>query len=429
MDDPRRGRGGVATATAPASQVRTWLGATLPVRQHMDGSVVPAVPPSNCALVLAQRRVLAPLGLRTAAAHLVHQSSVETDLAPVWPHQYPGMRTRAVYHYYDCHIRFGDCTTERDVEARRPSGDSNPSDDPRCGRGVAATRPPRTIHVVAAASPRLSPTLPLQVALDAAAKTGAGRASMYEGERRAEETEADYVARLGALRVSSELDLVGDSSVGMAARSDPRDEWHFIDRSAADDVPVAPPPLPQLLGELRCRFGDEVLSARQLALLAALFPIAGIAEARSVLMGHNALAADQAKLASRRSQAHDDAPPGSPPKQRMVVYREEILACLADKVTDHRNLERAVRASPCNLGDETWKRLVRRLGALNVYDPVHPDGLYHLELRYPDERRVAGILARLEVKERGTNLKDPVYRRPRRNLPSRTTRLHGISTS
>ena len=62
------------------------------------------------------RRVLGPLGLRTAAAHLVHQSSVETDLAPAWPHQFPGLRTRAVYHFYDCHVRFDEDQSEREVE-------------------------------------------------------------------------------------------------------------------------------------------------------------------------------------------------------------------------------------------------------------------------------------------------------------------------
>ena len=92
-----------------------------------------------------------------------------------------------------------------------------------------------------------------------------------------------------------------------------------------------------------------------------------------------------------------------------VVYREEVLACLFNKVNDIESFERMVRATPCSLGDETWKRLVRRLGCLNCCDPLHVSGLYNLELRFPDERRMAGVLSKLSLKERGENFRDPIF--------------------
>ena len=70
-----------------------------------------------------------------------------------------------------------------------------------------------------------------------------------------------YVQRLNAMRVSNELDLAADSSLGRAARPDDRYEWHFTSRAVAADVPVSPQTLPQLLAELRCRFGDETLAS------------------------------------------------------------------------------------------------------------------------------------------------------------------------
>ena len=77
--------------------------------------------PSHAALIIVQQRILAPLKLRLKSSHLVHQSSVETDLAPEFPHQFPGVETRAVYDFYDCHVNFKPSMTDGQNHAGVPT--------------------------------------------------------------------------------------------------------------------------------------------------------------------------------------------------------------------------------------------------------------------------------------------------------------------
>ena len=55
------------------------------------------------------------------------------------------------------------------------------------------------------------------------------------------------------------------------------------------------------------------------------------------------------------------------------------------------------------------KALISRLGYLNLWDPMRPDGTYHLALNVPDERQMAVHLVRLAVVEPGENWEDECY--------------------
>ncbi|KAH8064629.1 hypothetical protein JL722_1506 [Aureococcus anophagefferens] len=382
---------------ANATAVRTWLGATLPLIQH-GASIKPAIPPSHAALIIVQQRILAPLKLRLKSSHLVHQSSVETDLAPEFPHQFPGVETRAVqgrkrernsqlqrlrsrpfstravYDFYDCHVNFKPSMTETRIE--------------ECLERAARAANPGEAFEAAAESDESDESDMFDSDFD---DDDESMSTCGEGDARGIES----------YRMHSELAFAGGNSLSAATTLTLRDEWHFVERARADDVPVPPPSLPQLLSELRCRFGNETMSSRQLALVAALFPANGIREHRFLQLareGHAKAAPVMPKVHARGATPmaptakSGDAAGGDggddTRTHHVVVYREEVIACLVNKVDDVEHFRTMCRATPCNLGDETWKRLVRRLGCLNVCDPLHVDDLYDLDLRYPDERRM-----------------------------------------
>lgn len=314
--------------TQNGANVRTWLTAALPLRQ-LGPTVRAVAPASHCAALLVQRRILRPLGLRSSAVRLVLQSSVETDLAPNPPHQLCGVETRATFHFFDCLIDFDRAQTEHQIEdaldlaAARASEllHEHDDDDGVCGEP-----------------------------LDSAATAWA----------------LEHKAMVATQK------FISGYSLDEACLLSSAEEWHFVDRQGLDDAPVAPPPLAQLYVDLRCRFGNEYLTARQAALLAALFP---------------AVARGRGKVG-----AADE-----------VVYREEMIVSLSGHVVDLENFAATARREPCSLDDALFERVCRRLGTLNVVDPVDPDGPYELDLAQPDERRMAGVLVRLALAEPGNN--------------------------
>ena len=107
---------------------------------------------------------------------------------------------------------------------------------------------------------------------------------------------------------------------------------------------------------LRRRLAQTKLTSQQLCVCAALFPAAAVDE---------------------------------------VYYRDEVLAGLAHLVVDFEQLESTAKAAPCHLNEEAWRRIVKRLGVLNVKDPRALGGTYNLDLQDPDERRCAGVLMAL----------------------------------
>ncbi|KAH8067720.1 hypothetical protein JL721_7274 [Aureococcus anophagefferens] len=414
---------------ANATAVRTWLGATLPLIQH-GASIKPAIPPSHAALIIVQQRILAPLKLRLKSSHLVHQSSVETDLAPEFPHQElesPFSCPGAVYDFYDCHVNFKPSMTETRIE--------------EClERAARAANPGEAFEAAAESdesdeSDMFDSDFDDDDEYDSDDGGGGDDGSQATGFRSMSTCGEGDARGIESYRMHSELAFAGGNSLSAATTLTLRDEWHFVERARADDVPVPPPSLPQLLSELRCRFGNETMSSRQLALVAALFPANGIREHRFLQLareGHAKAAPVMPKVHARGATPmaptakSGDAAGGDggddTRTHHVVVYREEVIACLVNKVDDVEHFRTMCRATPCNLGDETWKRLVRRLGCLNVCDPLHVDDLYDLDLRYPDERRMVGVLARCNVHDHGENFKDPVFvpRQDREPVPGWT---------
>ena len=141
-----------------------------------------------------------------------------------------------------------------------------------------------------------------------------------------------------------------------AASRDPAEKWRFVDRCFGDDVPTPPTDCASALESLRRRLAQTKLTAKQLCVCAALFPAAAVDE---------------------------------------IYYRDEVLAGLAHLVVDFEHLESTAKAAPCHLNEEAWRRIVRRLGVLNVKDPRALGGTYNLDLQQPDERRCAGVLMAL----------------------------------
>ena len=123
-----------------------------------------------------------------------------------------------------------------------------------------------------------------------------------------------------------------------AASRDPAEKWRFVDRCFGDDVPTPPTDCAAALESLRRRLAQTKLTSQQLCVCAALFPAAAVDE---------------------------------------VYYRDEVLAGLAHLVVDFEQLETTAKAAPCHLNEEAWRRIVRRLGVLNVKDPRALGGTYN----------------------------------------------------
>ena len=134
-----------------------------------------------------------------------------------------------------------------------------------------------------------------------------------------------------------------------AASRDPAEKWRFVDRCFGDDVPTPPTDCASALESLRRPRPDEADGGAAVRLRRAL-PAAAVDE---------------------------------------VYYRDEVLAGLAHLVVDFEHLESTAKAAPCHLNEEVWRRIVRRLGVLNVKDPRALGGTYNLDLQQPDERRCA----------------------------------------
>ena len=141
-----------------------------------------------------------------------------------------------------------------------------------------------------------------------------------------------------------------------AASRDPAEKWRFMDRGFGDDVPVPPASCATTLARLRRSLAHTKLTAAQLSVCTALFPAAAV-----------------------------DG----------TYYRDEVIASLAHLVVDFEQLEDTVKVVPCFLNEEAWRRIVRRLGVLNLKDPRVLGGTYNLHLQQPDERRCAGVLMTL----------------------------------
>jgi hypothetical protein len=141
-----------------------------------------------------------------------------------------------------------------------------------------------------------------------------------------------------------------------AASRDPAEKWRFVDRGFGDDVPVPPASCATTLAGLRRSLAHTKLTAAQLGVCMALFPAAAV-----------------------------DG----------TYYRDEVIASLAHLVVDFEQLEDTVKVVPCFLNEEAWRRIVQRLGVLNLKDPRILGGTYNLNLQQPDERRCAGVLMAL----------------------------------
>ncbi|KAA0162237.1 hypothetical protein FNF27_06062 [Cafeteria roenbergensis] len=77
--------------------------------------------------------------------------------------------------------------------------------------------------------------------------------------------------------------------------------------------------------------------------------------------------------------------------------RVEVAVSLFPRVLDLAEFDRVLFA----LSGPERKRVVRRLGWLNLWNPMRPDGDYVLDLRVWEERMMATLLAQLAVVEPG----------------------------
>ena len=327
--------------------VRTWLGAVLPLC-HAGKQIKPTLSAATAALLLIRTRILRPLRLPLRSIRLVQLSAVETDLGPDDPFQYPGLETRAHYDFFDCHLTFPPGLTEARVERILHGGevsmsfndDDSSSEEEDDDDEERQKKPP---HM----NPFRSSLESLEV-YDSHATKSALPATREEFSR-----------------------LFGTSLYDVCFAATHDEECFFVDRAVVDDVPIPPSELPTLYMDVRCRFAADVITSAQAALIAALFPA-------KAMVRHGMF-----------PPVTDDA----------CLYREEILVALFGRIFNVTDFLTLVREEPCGLNDAASLRLVRRLGVLNVCDPTKPDGPYDLQLRLPDERRMAGLLTKLAMVE------------------------------
>jgi len=94
--------------------------------------------------------------------------------------------------------------------------------------------------------------------------------------------------------------------------------------------------------------------------------------------------------------------------------RVEAAAMLHTRVVDLSEFQDAVRP---RMTAAEWVALGRRLGWLNVLNPLRPEGRYDLALTMPEEHAVATYLVHLSVVEPGENWEDEMYNGMKFSLP------------
>lgn len=87
-------------------------------------------------------------------------------------------------------------------------------------------------------------------------------------------------------------------------------------------------------------------------------------------------------------------------------YRVELIVSLFTSVVDLHNFEIVLR----RLSSYETACLYCRLGMLNLYNPMKPEGAYELDLSRREERNIVKILAQLAVSEPGDNLPSLQFR-------------------
>eukprot|EP00753_Platysulcus_tardus_P002729 PLAT11849.1.p1 GENE.PLAT11849.1~~PLAT11849.1.p1 ORF type:complete len:1311 (-),score=449.39 PLAT11849.1:73-3516(-) len=87
--------------------------------------------------------------------------------------------------------------------------------------------------------------------------------------------------------------------------------------------------------------------------------------------------------------------------------RVDAFVILYARLLDLPNL---MDAAIVLLTEEERMQLVHRLGWLNVWNPMHSDGYYELDLAMRDDWRLASLLVKLAVKEPGENWLDETYK-------------------
>eukprot|EP00602_Paraphysomonas_sp_CaronLab_P006637 CAMPEP_0185035188 /NCGR_PEP_ID=MMETSP1103-20130426/26101_1 /TAXON_ID=36769 /ORGANISM="Paraphysomonas bandaiensis, Strain Caron Lab Isolate" /LENGTH=481 /DNA_ID=CAMNT_0027572155 /DNA_START=113 /DNA_END=1558 /DNA_ORIENTATION=- len=88
------------------------------------------------------------------------------------------------------------------------------------------------------------------------------------------------------------------------------------------------------------------------------------------------------------------------------TYRVELVVSLYSRVVDVHNIELVMR----ELTAEEAGCVYSRIGWLNIYNPMKPEGGYELSLNNYEERLVAKTLVALAVVEPGDNIMTPKFR-------------------
>jgi len=93
-------------------------------------------------------------------------------------------------------------------------------------------------------------------------------------------------------------------------------------------------------------------------------------------------------------------------------YREHAIVILFSRIVDLENLDILLDVVP----KETRHCLLNRIGWLNALNTYSMDGLYDLDLRLADNRKIAILLTDLAILEPGNNFRSPLFSR-RMNTP------------
>jgi hypothetical protein len=89
-----------------------------------------------------------------------------------------------------------------------------------------------------------------------------------------------------------------------------------------------------------------------------------------------------------------------PTSNNFGTYRVELIVGLFSNIVDLHNFEIVLR----HLSSYEVACIYCRIGILNIFNPMKPEGSFQLDLSRYDERMVVKMLAQLSVIEPGDNL-------------------------
>ena len=201
-------------------------------------------------------------------------------------------------------------------------------------------------------------------------------------------------------------------------------KWRWQDLGKVEDVIMTYSDTADKVKRIKAKLGTKVLSCEQVAWLASMFEVTGTEyvhtygdrvrvlrrNTKGILIKKDGRVRTHNDERSKYCIVMDDGSVENNVAAQAIVgsidkkhFREEIIIACFSRVKDLENFGKVLRTLPT----EGILNVAQRLGWLNIFDPMDPDFIFDLNMKYFDHRIMASALTKLSIVEKGKNCSCP----------------------